>query len=434
MWAMMCQAVGLVQALGLDRENTSGEKRPTVEQGLGKRVAWGVWVTEKWLAAGMERRSLIGNVGAEWEVERLTADDFMNQEVVKSGNEEKDIHEASLLETPTSDSPETKVTQRKRKFEDFEDDGDDEAHTESLIHLCGLTEIVDDILTQLYSNKALRELGGILERTLEVAKPLRLRLREWLRSLPEGFLVIDASHSSGNMSSGVTSSPTTTSNSPESDSSSPEESSSSTDTKTVDDSSPSSTSTSPQATSPTATKSEDLDSHASEPQLSLFNPSPPDYIPKPQPDHQPRPAQTSTAPLHLSYITAKILLFRALLRASASASNTVDTSTPTSPALLALRIGALCTAHEVIAFISNLQDEDVEAWWPGYAALQVSVASRFMLEVGKSEAMVLDGDFVEEREVLLEWRNVLRERMGGNLRGVVEGGLRVVEESLERLL
>ena len=45
--------------------------------------------------------------------------------------------------------------------------------------LCELTLIVDEILKDLFSIKATKTLHSSLEATLEVAKPLRIRLTEW---------------------------------------------------------------------------------------------------------------------------------------------------------------------------------------------------------------------------------------------------------------
>jgi len=59
--------------------------------------------------------------------------------------------------------------------------------------------------------------------------------------------------------------------------------------------------------------------------------------------------------LHLAYITAKIELFRAMLRPRGEEN---------SPAGAALRQGALCLAKETFEFLEALDSSHLEAFWP----------------------------------------------------------------------
>jgi hypothetical protein len=59
--------------------------------------------------------------------------------------------------------------------------------------------------------------------------------------------------------------------------------------------------------------------------------------------------------LHLAYITAKIELFRAMLRPKGEA---------TAPAGAALRQGAISLAKEMFEFLESLDARHLEAFWP----------------------------------------------------------------------
>ena len=59
--------------------------------------------------------------------------------------------------------------------------------------------------------------------------------------------------------------------------------------------------------------------------------------------------------LHLAYITAKIELFRAMLRPRVTDNN--------ATAVSALRTGALAVAKEVFDFLEGLNARELEAFW-----------------------------------------------------------------------
>ncbi|KAI7634506.1 hypothetical protein KC343_g2355 [Hortaea werneckii] len=183
--------------------------------------------------------------------------------------------------------------------------------------LCELTVIVDDIMHSLYSLKATRLLHNSLDATLEVAKPLRLRLTEWYQSLPPGLL--------------------------------PQ---------------PSNTPVSP-GSGRRRSSAHELDGNGS---------------------------------LHLAYITAKIELFRAMLRPRATDAN--------SAALLALRTGALTVAGEMFEFLEGLQPNELEAFWASYARTNFTIASSFMLLLFVTSTTLHDAK--ESLSLLTSWRSLLR--------------------------
>jgi hypothetical protein len=143
-WTMVANAVSIAQSLGLNLDPTDWPL-PLWEQRLRKRLAWAVFAQEKWIALNTGQSSHINS--DDWDVSPLTTDDF-----------------------------------------ELGEGADDGAHSEHFIQLCALTEIVDDILRNLFSIKATRKLCNSLDATLEVAKPLRVRLSQWYQDLPSELL------------------------------------------------------------------------------------------------------------------------------------------------------------------------------------------------------------------------------------------------------
>ncbi|THV81988.1 hypothetical protein D6D29_04970 [Aureobasidium pullulans] len=143
-WTMVTDAVSIAQSLGLNLDPTDWPL-PLWEQRLRRRLAWAVFTQEKWIALNTGRSSHI--ISDDWDVSELTQDDF-----------------------------------------EFAEGCDDRAYSEHFIQLSVLTETVDDILRNLFSIKATRKLCTSLDATLEVAKPLRVRLSQWYQELPPDLL------------------------------------------------------------------------------------------------------------------------------------------------------------------------------------------------------------------------------------------------------
>ncbi|KAI5203956.1 hypothetical protein E4T39_03884 [Aureobasidium subglaciale] len=143
-WTMVTDAVSIAQSLGLNLDPTNWPL-PLWEQRLRRRLTWAVFTQEKWIALNTGRSSHI--ISDDWDVSPLTQDDF-------------ELAEGS----------------------------DDRGYSEHFIQLSMLTWTVDDILRNLFSIKATRKLCGSLDATLEVAKPLRVRLSQWYQDLPPDLL------------------------------------------------------------------------------------------------------------------------------------------------------------------------------------------------------------------------------------------------------
>jgi hypothetical protein len=81
----------------------------------------------------------------------------------------------------------------------------------------------------------------------------------------------------------------------------------------------------------------------------------------------------------------------------------------------------------MVSFISDLGAEDVEAFWPGYAANQKATASSFLLLLVHTGASAGGcEDSVEEMGLVKDWRDVLKNKER-DMKGVVGRALEVVE-------
>jgi len=277
-WVMMTTAVSVAQALGLNRDPT-GWPIPSWEIKQRKRLAWATFIQDKWLALNFGRSSHIQ--ADDWDVPPLTDDDFIETE--------------EATEKPSA------------------------VPAHHFAKLCELTLVVDDILRDLFSIKATRQLHKSLEATLEVAKPLRIRLTEWFQALPPGLLP-NQSISSSNDSSG---------------------------------------------NGRPRSSSHELDGSGS---------------------------------LQLAYITAKIELFRAMLRPQVTDAN--------AAAVTALRTGALAVAKEIVDFLDSLNARELEAFWASYARTNFTIASSFMLLLFITSPTAPDAK--ECLALLNSWRSLLK--------------------------
>ncbi|RLV91627.1 Transcriptional activator protein DAL81 [Spathaspora sp. JA1] len=136
-WVLCCQVVSLAEELGLGL-NCHDWKLPKWERGLRKRLAWAVYMEDKWLSLRCSRPSHIHF--NNWMVDDLQDEDFPE---IEESNDGKKI----------------------------------------FINLIELSKILSDMLDQLYSIRAMNDVVDI-NQVLVIAKPLQLRLRNWYHSLP----------------------------------------------------------------------------------------------------------------------------------------------------------------------------------------------------------------------------------------------------------
>jgi Fungal specific transcription factor domain len=156
-WALTGQLVAVAQNLGLHLD-CSNWKIPEWERSLRKRLAWGLFMQDKWGALIHGRPSLIHL--DNWSVKPVEARDF----------------------------PETSE-------DDDEEEGSSDVETGHLtfVNMISLTEILTDILDTFFTLRATASLSNERENamtvTLEKAKPIQLRLKDWHARLPPSLAI-----------------------------------------------------------------------------------------------------------------------------------------------------------------------------------------------------------------------------------------------------
>jgi hypothetical protein len=151
-WALTSQLVGLGQDLGLHLDCTQW-RVPSWERGLRKRLAWALFMQDKWGSLVHGRPSHV--TSSDWEVQPLGEDDFPENAA------DEDDEDGS-----------TEVEKGRTLF----------------CEMIKLTEILANILSRFYTlraeHEAARRANEGVRWVLEIAKPLQLALRQWFSSLP----------------------------------------------------------------------------------------------------------------------------------------------------------------------------------------------------------------------------------------------------------
>ncbi|KAG8529177.1 uncharacterized protein KY384_005812 [Bacidia gigantensis] len=151
-WPFTAQMVAVGQDLGLHKDCSSWNI-PEWERGLRKRLAWALFMQDKWASLVQGRPSHI--IIADWSVEPLVEQDFP---------------------------------------ENFADENDEEGSTEVekgrilFTSMVSLTQILSGVLASLYSAIAESDIRNSSDATtgaLMKAKPLQIRLKEWYADLPQ---------------------------------------------------------------------------------------------------------------------------------------------------------------------------------------------------------------------------------------------------------
>lgn len=145
-WMLCSQMVAVTEELGIGLD--SGKWRlPQWERGLRRRLAWAVWLQDKWLSLSEGRPSHIDRLRM-WHIKHVNADDFPERhESDQEGSAE--VENGRLL------------------FMEF----------------IKLTEIIEDMTDNLFTVRSTRLLVQT-EKILEAIKPLQIRLRSWYHNLP----------------------------------------------------------------------------------------------------------------------------------------------------------------------------------------------------------------------------------------------------------
>lgn len=164
-WAPTAQLVALGHELGLHLD-CSHWKIPPWEKGLRKRLAWALYMQDKWGALVHGRPSHI--FASNWGVKTLTPNDFPDVEWNENDREEKlDIERGRML----------------------------------FMRAVQLSEILSEILDTFYTLQAMQTVTNAgaqgTQLVLSLAKPIQLKLKEWYASLPQ-LLRLDSSYTTTN--------------------------------------------------------------------------------------------------------------------------------------------------------------------------------------------------------------------------------------------
>lgn len=151
-WPLTAQLVAVGQDLGLHRDCSNWDI-PGWERGLRKRLAWALYMQDKWASLVQGRPSHIFQ--SDWRVKPLFAQDFPENSADENDEEGS-----------------TEVEKGRQLF----------------TCMVSLTQILSDILGSLYSaaadEEASQNLPEATTQSLLKAKPLQIRLKEWYSKLP----------------------------------------------------------------------------------------------------------------------------------------------------------------------------------------------------------------------------------------------------------
>ncbi|KAB5566589.1 putative RNA polymerase II transcription factor [Coniochaeta sp. 2T2.1] len=154
-WAPTAQLVAIAQELGLHL-NCSTWKIPPWEKGLRKRLAWALYMQDKWGALVHGRPSHVFQ--ANWAVQPLRPNDFLDVEW-----DEDDIEERTEIE-------------RGRTL---------------FMQMVQLSQILAEILETFYTLQAMQAVSDAgpqgTHMVLALAKPIQLKLKNWYAELPQAI-------------------------------------------------------------------------------------------------------------------------------------------------------------------------------------------------------------------------------------------------------
>ncbi|KAI1810334.1 fungal-specific transcription factor domain-containing protein [Poronia punctata] len=172
-WAPTAQLVATAQELGLHLDCTHW-KIPPWEKGLRKRLAWALYMQDKWGALVHGRPSHI--FGSNWMVQPLVPKDFSEADWDEDDAEGKqDIERGRTL----------------------------------FVQMVYLSQVLAEILETFYTLQAMQSVDASgsqgIHVVLALAKPIQLKLKEWYAGLPTAIRMdnsfLGSSSSSGRLSS-----------------------------------------------------------------------------------------------------------------------------------------------------------------------------------------------------------------------------------------
>lgn len=168
-WAPTAQLVAISQELGLHLD-CSNWKIPLWERGLRKRLAWALYMQDKWGSLVHGRPSHI--FPTNWAVPALNPHDFPDVEYDEKDEEEVAEYERGRL-----------------------------LFTQMIVLSQILAEVLETFYTLSAMDQVTRSGASGTHLVLQLAKPVQLKLKEWFAALPP-CLKMDSSSNSASTSSG----------------------------------------------------------------------------------------------------------------------------------------------------------------------------------------------------------------------------------------
>ncbi|KAJ8100970.1 fungal-specific transcription factor domain-containing protein [Lipomyces tetrasporus] len=202
-WAMLSEVVAVAQEVGLHMDPTKWAI-PEWERGVRKRLAWGLYIQDKWMALTFGRPSHIHKIN--WTVTNLEDDNFPDDDGLLlasggnahggNGDDEDGLGGDDLIIADNNDNNGS-VNRETGKV--------------MFMQLVNLTKILSDIMDEFHSAQSMADLfaedttstaptsGGDvksdqhdpnsdvfrIKRLLAKARPLQIRLKDWLEQLPD---------------------------------------------------------------------------------------------------------------------------------------------------------------------------------------------------------------------------------------------------------
>ncbi|KAF2836324.1 hypothetical protein M501DRAFT_940128 [Patellaria atrata CBS 101060] len=156
-WSLTTQLVAIGQELGLHLD-CSNWSIPLWERGLRRRIAWALYMQDKWSSLIHGRPSHI--FSANWAVRCITDEDFSESD--------------SATTEPDPLTPEQQAEQEKGQV--------------LFAQMISLTGIMAEVMDTFYTQVAIQDFENAGKDStrliLERAKPVQIKLKEWFASLP----------------------------------------------------------------------------------------------------------------------------------------------------------------------------------------------------------------------------------------------------------
>jgi len=156
-WSLTTQLVAIGQELGLHLDCSDWEI-PAWERSLRKRIAWSLYMQDKWSSLIHGRPSHI--FSANWAVRPISEEDTAFDSLVNPNLESESEDDKAELER---------------------------GHT-LFSHMIALTGIMAEVMDTFYTQSAIRDFAKAgarsTEMILERAKPVQIKLKQWFANLP----------------------------------------------------------------------------------------------------------------------------------------------------------------------------------------------------------------------------------------------------------